>query len=383
MSQVSPTGSAPHRIAFCITELDRGGAENALVQLVTRLDRSEWQPLVLCLSGQGELVAELQAAGVQVECLGVRHRADVRVLWRLVRSLRRFHPVILQTWLYHANIAGRVAARMAGVPHVVSGIRVAERRSQFRLRIDRWTDFLVDRHLCVSQSVANFSRDVGRLPARKLIAIPNGVDYDRFATATPTDLAHVGIPAESRVLLFVGRLDPQKNPDLLLQAFAELSASFPDLHLVFVGAGPLDTELREQTKSLGLQGRVSFLGSRADIPDLMQRSTALVLPSRWEGMPNVILEAQAAGLPVIASAVDGVNELIELRKTGLLFPSEDLQACRSAIETLLQNETLATQISQTAQHISLKHFTWDNFAQRYVAVYRELAKNSEPMILRG
>ncbi|WP_166828472.1 glycosyltransferase [Thalassoroseus pseudoceratinae] len=376
MSQVSSSEPSHRRIAFCITELDRGGAENALVQLVRRLDRREWQPLVLCLSGEGELVNELRDAEIDVECLGVRHRADFRVLWRLVKSLRRFRPEILQTWLYHANMAGRVAARLAGVPHVVSGIRVAERRSRLRLRLDRWTDFLVEHHACVSQSVANFSAEVGGLPTRKLIAIPNGVDAERFASARPADLSEVGIPADSRVLLFVGRLDPQKNPDLLLKAFAGLASDFPDTRLVFVGSGPLDTELRNQTLSFGLQNRVQFLGSRSDIPALMQRATVLVLPSRWEGMPNVVLEAQAAGLPVVASAVDGVTELIDPGVTGSLFESECLTGCQSAMVSILNDQNEADKIAQAAQHMCRKEFTWEKFAKRYDSLYHELVSGS-------
>lgn len=373
MSQASSPKTSPHRIAFCITELDRGGAENALVQLVRGLDRQTWQPLVLCLSGEGELVDELREAGVDVECLGVRHRADVRVLWRLVKTLRRFRPEILQTWLYHANIAGRLAAKFARVPYVVSGIRVAERRSQFRLRLDRWTDFLVDKHVCVSQSVAEFSADVGGLPSRKLLAIPNGVDWDRFAHAPVADLTDVGIPADSRVLLFVGRLDPQKNPGLLLQAFAGLATDFPDVQLVFVGQGALETELRDQTQSLDLEHRVRFLGNRTDIPELMHRASALVLPSRWEGMPNVVLEAHAAGVPVVATNVDGVQEITSSGLTGLLFENEDLSGCQSSIIEILRNQQDAMRMAHTAQTISREQFTWHTFVKRYDALYRKLA----------
>ena len=127
-------------IAFCITDLDPGGAERALVQLVLRLDRSRWSPVVFCLSKPGTLVADLAKADIPVDCLEAGSIGNVSVVPRLVRRLRRVRPDILQTFLFHANIVGRIAGRLAGVPVIVSGIRVAEHRSRFRLWLDRITD---------------------------------------------------------------------------------------------------------------------------------------------------------------------------------------------------------------------------------------------------
>ena len=116
-------------MAFCITDLDPGGAERALVQLVTRLDRSRWQPSVICLAPRGMLADELEQAEVPVTCLGARHSRNVGMVGRLFHQLRESKPALLQTFLFHANIAGRIAGRLARVPKIVSGIRVAERRS--------------------------------------------------------------------------------------------------------------------------------------------------------------------------------------------------------------------------------------------------------------
>ena len=141
------TNQPPTRIAFCITELDPGGAEQTLVQLATRLDRQDWEPRVYCLGPEAALVKPIQDAGIPVTCFGARGIADSLVLFRLASQLEKFQPTVLQSFLFHANIMGRFAAKLARVPVVVSGIRVAEQRSSWPLRIDRWSNGLVDKNV--------------------------------------------------------------------------------------------------------------------------------------------------------------------------------------------------------------------------------------------
>ena len=175
----------PRRISFLITELDHGGAERALVRIVTGLDRSLWEPQVISLNNRGPLTEPLKAAGIPVTAIGAGRVRSPRGLWRatigLTQCLKEQRPEVLQTFLFHANITGRLAAKRAGVPVVVSGIRVAEKRGRWRLTLDRLTDHLVSRHVCVSQSVADFSISESGLPESKVVVIPNGVDVERFA----------------------------------------------------------------------------------------------------------------------------------------------------------------------------------------------------------
>ena len=367
---------SPVPIAFCITDLDRGGAEQALVQIVTRLDRNEWAPHVFCLAGEGELAAPLREAGVPVTCLNAKRWWNAGVLFRLRREMRRLRPAVLQTFLYHANILGRVAGRMARVPVVVSGIRVAERRSRFRLWFDRVTERWVARHVCVSEGVAKFSIETGRLSPEKVVVIPNGVDFERFATAEPADLSEFGIGPESRVLLFVGRLDPQKGIRGLLESMRELSsrASFAGTHLLFVGHGPSRGEIERFVRDDHLERCVHLLGRRNDVPALMRAADCLVLPSLWEGMPNVVLEAMAVGLPVVATAVEGTAELVRDGETGLLVPAGDREALSAAIDAVLCDGESAARRGQSAQDHVSKRFTWEGIAKQYADLYRDLSK---------
>jgi glycosyltransferase involved in cell wall biosynthesis len=364
--------SAPTRIAFCITDLDPGGAEQALVQIVTRLDRREWEPAVYCLGPAGALVAPLESAGIAVTCFGARSARKVSVLWKLARELGRFRPRILQTFLYHANITGRLAAWTAGVPHVVCGIRVAERRGRMRLRIDRLTDWMVDRHVCVSESVAEFARMEGGLPARKLVVIPNGVDAARFAEASPADLVPFGIPRSARTLLFVGRLDFQKGPELLIEAADRVLTAHADAHVLLVGDGPLRARLAAQAQQTAVADRIHFAGARSDVPMLMRASYALVLPSRWEGLPNVVLEAMSAGLPVVATAVEGTREVVKSGETGWLVPPDSVDALADALDRLLSHYEGVPAIARRAQDAVQERFTWCGATRSYVDLYRSL-----------
>ena len=284
-----------------------------MLELVRRLDRNEWEPAVFCLSPAGALVDELLAAKIPVTCLGAKSSRNVMVLPRLIGHLRRQKPQLLQTFLFHANVIGRLAGRLAGIPRIVSGIRVAEQRSRFPLWLDRVTERVVHRHVCVSRAVARFSMEEGGLPSRKVEVIANGVDTDRFRNAAPADLSEFGIPNGSRTGIFVGRLDPQKGPLLLLEAIRVLARDYHDLHFLLVGEGPLRGELEAFVDAHDLCSQVHFAGWRHDVPALLKGADFLVLPSHWEGMPNVVLEAMAAGLPVVSTRVEGTAELIDDR----------------------------------------------------------------------
>ncbi len=369
------TSEAPVRIAFCITDLDAGGAERAMVQLVTRLDRARFEPMVFCLSQPGELVGQLEQAGVPTVCLGARSRFNLWALFRLNRALRAFRPRVLQTYLHHANIAGRIAGRLAGVEAIVCGIRVAEKRSRVPLWLDRWTGRLVTRHVCVSRDVAEFSKTRGRLLGDKLTVIPNGVDAELFASAAPADLNQFDIPADAKTVLFVGRLDPQKGPFILLAAVEGVVRAHPEFHLLIVGDGPLRAACAQWVKAHGLSHHVHFAGRRSDVPSLMRASHCLAVPSLWEGMANVVLEAMAAGLPVIATSVEGTSELIQNHVTGLLISPGSPQELAGALTLVLTDPVQAGALGRAAQVFVSEKFTWNTCVERYERLYQGLLLN--------
>ncbi len=367
--------SPPVRIAFCITDLDVGGAERMFVELVTRLDRNRWEPRVYCLSDSGALAARLQAAEIPVICFGAKNSRNLRVIQKLTAELKTFSPVLLQCFLFHANFVGRLAAWRAGVPHVVCGIRVAERRSRVPLWLDRLTQGFVDQNVCVSRAVAEFSIHKARLKASKISVIPNAVDFDRFASAVAVDRASLGLSV-APLVLFVGRLDPQKAPFILLEAFAHLLERHPDWQLLLVGDGPLRASMEEWVTQRGLDHRIQIAGWRPDIPELLKAADLLTLPSLWEGMPNIVLEAMAAGLPVVVSRVEGTEELIRDGETGLLVtPGLPIELERR-IETVLTDPELCSRLKNAAQPAVQKLFTMDRMVSAYEQLYARLIAES-------
>jgi glycosyltransferase involved in cell wall biosynthesis len=212
-------------------------------------------------------------------------------------------------------MAGRLAGRLAGVPIIVSGIRVAEREKHWHVRLERLTRGLVTHHVCVSQAVAEFSRREARLRHETVTVIPNGVDVDRFANAERLSNDELGVPPDTRWMIAVGRLHPQKGHLQLVDAVAPLLRAHPQWRLMIVGDGPLRTDLERRVAELECHEQVALLGFRNDVPRLLKTADVLVLPSLWEGLPNVVLEAQAASLPVIAHDVEGIRELIDSAST--------------------------------------------------------------------
>ncbi len=327
-----PWPGRPVGLALVITDLDVGGAERALTALATRLDPARWRPGVFCLGGPGALAAVIRSAGIPCECLGVGRRNPMAAIARLAVRLRRFDPELVQSFLFHANLASRLAAPWAGRPWVLGGLRVAERQKRWHRVLDRLTARLSTGSVCVSQGVRNFSRDVAGLDPARLTVIPNGIDPAPYDLAEPVPRAAIGVPVDAHLVLYAGRLDPQKGLPDLLEAAERVIARRPGWHLVMAGDGPQRGWLREQLQHRPtLRDRVHWLGPRADMPGLLKASDLLVLASHWEGMPNVVLEAMAARRPVVATAVEGTEDLVVPGQTGWLVPPRDPAALSQAL----------------------------------------------------
>lgn len=339
----------PIPIAFGITDLDVGGAEKAFVEMVTRLDRDRWSPSVVCLkpvgldweqgtafvrsSGQWgnreqkdykrktNLAGRLVGAGIAIESLGMTSVLQTgRALHQWRRILQDRKPAVLVTFLFHANMLGRwIARRMEGVRHV-SSVRVAERAQRWHLALDRWTSRWTDHYVCVSESVAQFTRESLQVAENKVSVIPNGVDLAAVDAARLVDLRPYNIESNDLLLLALGRLDQQKNPELLVDAVGKIpeSARQHGLRVAFVGDGPRRHATQAAVQRLGLAEFFRFPGPTENPLGWLKASQGLVLSSDWEGMPNVVLEAMAAEKPVIATAVDGVVDVVQDEGTGWL-----------------------------------------------------------------
>jgi glycosyltransferase involved in cell wall biosynthesis len=322
----------PVPVALVITDLDVGGAERTLVALATGLDRRRWEPSVIALGPEGALAEPLRAAGIDTRCLGAEKRRPAQAVLRLAGALRARSPELIQSFMFHANIAAKLAAPLAGSPWVVGGLRVAERHKLWHLSLDRWTSWLGTGSVCVSEGVRQFSRSVGRLNDERLVVIPNAVDPTPFDRAEPANRASLGLPEDAFLALFVGRLDPQKGLPHLITAAEVVVRARPGWHLALAGDGPDRDRLVAQAASApGLAGHFHWLGRRDDVPSLLKAADLLVLPSLWEGMPNVVLEAMAARRAVVATAVEGTDELVVPGETGWLIPPADPGALASAL----------------------------------------------------
>ena len=304
--------AASMRIDFVITELNVGGAEKALTEIALGLAQRDHAVRVLSIGskpspGRDGLVHRLAAENVEVEFGGFDHwTAFQRASSWLRASLRARRPDVCQTFLFHANCLGAAAAHRAGVSRILGGLRVAE-SNWIRSMLERRAIAKMEKLVCVSTKVERFARTELRVPGDRCVVIPNGVDVSRYNQAQPYDWTQIEWPAESEVALFVGRLHPQKGLELIQEQATRLLDG-KHRRLLFVGDGPLRVDLQRWAEGFG--GRVRLLGFQPDPAPYLKASTMLLLPSHYEGMPNVVLEAMAAGLPVVCSRVEGSEELL-------------------------------------------------------------------------
>ncbi len=300
------------RIDLVITELDTGGAERCCVSLACFLQSRGHRVRVIAFgprpaSPKAALLNLLEQRAIET------HFLDAQRWWMLPKVARRFRkllrsdpPELVQSFLWHANVLSAWIVPSFGIP-VVGGARVAE-PNRNRHALGGWAARRMAKVVCVSNAVKQWCISAERVLPSKLEVIPNGIEIATQPSAV--NPSQFGLAEDARLLLFVGRLTVQKGVDELLARAPELLAKLPSHQLVLLGDGPLRARADATSKLPEVAGRMKVLGQSDSIRAWMGRSEVLLLPTRYEGMPNVVLEAMAEGLPVVTTRVEGVCDLL-------------------------------------------------------------------------
>ena len=354
------------RILFVITELCEGGAENALRHIAWRLHDQGHKIKVICLYGDnGDIAIFLKEKNIPVECLEVVSLWDLPNLLKLKKITAEFQPDIIHSWLFHANFFIRFFIPES-IPLICS-LRVVEPRKTHIL-FDRWTRKRVEKYLCVSGNVSNFAQKILHISKDKCEVINNGVDYEFFATSRTQNREFTKING-----LTIGRLTHQKGIDILLKSLSHL----PDnLYWTWkiIGNAPepkYADYLRQLAIDLNIAKNIEWYDfvERKKIVAYFENSNLFILPSRWEGQANVIFEAMAAGIPVMASSRHGLDEVLNENSNCLQIIVENKpEVWSKAIIDFWSNK------SQMQSHISngidlTQSLTWEKVTLKHIAVY--------------
>jgi len=364
----------PLHVMQLTCELRPAGAERIVFELAKGLKQAGHKCTVVSIQpATGEVAGWLAAEGIEVQSLGVRSRFDFGAKARLAGLLRKRQPDLLHTHMFHANVLGRAAAAPMPKLAVVSSLHVVERRWRPWRKWMEWAKCdRADAIICVSEAVARHAeRDMG-LPPERLRVIYNGFDPARMeATADRSDvLLRLGVDPTSRVVGFLGRLDRQKGPDMLLRACGQFMPRVSEATVLFVGSGPMEHQLKRSTKELLYGRRIHFAGHREDVGSIMQCFEVFAFPSRWEGFGLSLLEAMAVGLPIVASRIDSVPELVEDGRSALLSDPEDHQKFGNSVLWLLNNLDRAAELGGAARKRAVERFGLESMVTKHIELYR-------------
>ena len=371
-------------VVHVLYRFDCGGLQTVLAECIKHMPLERYRHAVVCLTDYTNYADSIRAAGVTLHALhkppGQGLGAHVK-LWKLLRRLR---PAIVHTYNI-GTIEYNLTALLAGVPvrihaeHGRDSVEIDGRHRTYNL-LRRLISPIIDAFVPVSDDLVDWLRLVVKIPPRKIRMIPNGVDTGRYAPAQDVQTAR-----PQRICIgTVGRADGIKNHAVLLDAFRLLLERFPappcDLQLTIVGDGPLLQGLRDRIASEGLGDRVWLPGARTDVADILRTFSIFVLPSVSEAMPVTILEAMATALPVVASRVGGVPQLVLEGKTGILVQPDDARALADALSLYIRDAGLRSAHGIAGRVHVEDGCSIDAMASAYASLYDECGRKKA---LRG
>ena len=381
----------PIRVLHVITTLGRGGAERQLVNLVCNTSAEEFEHVVCYLTPPGDFAAELQEAGIQVSCLDLPRKWPwLFAPFRLIPTLRKHKPDIIQTWLLEADLAARLSALTRSIPIINTLHLTTYEPETIRAggwprwkiavlrQLDRWTA-RVTRPLFVAVSETVRVSAIKRLhvPPGDVRLIYNSINQETLRSQ-PGDSTQLreefAIPDSSFVYVNVGRLAPQKGQSYLLHAFKQISVEHPDTYLAFVGDGPLHGELEALAHTLEISERVRFLGRRQDIGACLELGDAFVFPSLFEGLPLAPIEAMLKGLPCIGTRIGPMQEIVTNRENGLLIAHGSVSELADAMTEIYRDSDLRQKLASSGKRLAFERFDSAMGLRAWEQLYRDVAQ---------
>ena len=382
---VERTNPRPIRITHLITGLNTGGAEMMLYKVLSKMNRDAFRAEVISMLDAGTLGEKIARLGIRVRTLNMRPGIpDPRALWRLMRILKEQPPDLIQTWMYHANLMGSIAAKLTqdipiiwGIHHSNFDPQKSKRRTVWIMKAAALLSSRIPRGvICCGEAPRRVHVQTG-YDARKITVIPNGFDLASFY---PDPLARVsvrrelGIPTEAPVIGLVARFHPKKDHRTFIAAAGLLHQTRPDTYFVLCGdgIGPENQELSHWIQQAGISGRCKLLGVREDMPRLMAALDVATSSSSYgEGFPIVLGEAMACGIPCVATDV-GDSALI-LGSTGRVVTAEQPQSLAQAWNEVLElSKEQRSRLGREARQRIEQNFSLPVIVRRYENLYKEL-----------
>lgn len=365
----------PHTLLYVITSTNIGGAEKALLELISRIDRTRYRVVVCCLKRPGAYAERLTAAADEFYHLGLSEAAGLRgvvnfipATLRLASVMRRVRPHIVHCFLFRASMMGRLAACLYPGPAIIAAVRVNE-QSALKYWSERLSRFLVCCYTAVSAEVRRTMIERAHVAPEKIITIYNGIE------CAPQDVSAPPRARNETRLALIGRLHHQKGQGVLLEALAIVINSGRRVHLYLAGDGPDEDLLRQQAFELGIAGSVTFSGVVEDMVAFMADIDIVVLPSLWEGMPNVLLEAMAAGKPLVATNLPGIEEMVQNGTSAVLCEPGRAGALADAIMRLMDDPDLASRLARAAQMDVQRRFDISHTIAATQELYERVMQN--------
>jgi glycosyltransferase involved in cell wall biosynthesis len=346
---IQAKASRKYKIAYVIDGLGMGGAERLMVPILKHLSRTQFEAHVCALQSKdgNPMAEEIRALGIPVECLEIKHLRDLNGLQRLIKYLKSVDADLVHTQLEFANILGNISAKYLHLPSVCTIHVMPSLDVKTKLKLHQRAEWLALRHFCdhvisVSEEAREYYIQISGVAADRISTIYNGIDLSAFpglnqGIERSEVRAELGIPTDAKVLTTVAVLRPPKGIHYMIQALPEVLASNPDAYYLVVGDGSHRNPLIEEVKKANVNDRVIFAGMRKDVTRLLAASDIFVLPTLTEALPTVLAEAMAAKLPIIASRVGGIPEMINDGENGCLVEPQDLTGLAFACIHLLRD----------------------------------------------
>jgi len=350
------------------------GAEKKLWELVFRMDSTRFNSLV-CNFGMGDYYPEqLEQLGIRYVTLRRKSQFDISLIWRLRKLIRQEKIDVIMSTLFYADFMAALVGKWAGARAVFSWETISSPLWLLprRLYPYRTVIKLADRVVSVSQATAKWLVEERGVSPRQIEVIPYGVDLTRFKKAKdPKLIKELGLPSDAPIIGMVARLQPQKGHIYLFDAAAKILKAVPNTRFVLVGGGPDSEKLENIVIQKGLKDTFHFLGYRDDVPRLLGLFDIFTLPSLFEGLPNVVLEAMACGLPVVATPVDGTKEAVVPDETGILVPTKNPAMLADALIALLKNPDRAKELGDKGRRRVENEFSLELQVERFENLYEK------------